>query len=111
MKMRCPHCEAWAYVRNSLQVTRLTRQAVFVCNNAECGHTFSVVSEVVHTISPSATPDPTVRLPISRNTQRALLQQQLQTMPVAEHVAMPANGREPPRPRTLDLFAPDPHPG
>lgn len=115
MRMRCPHCKSTAYVRNSVQMTVLTRQAVFVCHNAECGHTFSVLSEVVHTISPSATPDPTVRLPISRNTQRALLQQQLQTMPVAEPVPMPGAGRAlpPRRPdlRTRDLFEPDPYPG
>ena len=110
MRMRCPHCKSTAYVRNSVQVTDLTRQAVFVCHNAECGHTFSVISTVAHTISPSAMPDPTVRLPISRHTQRALLQQQLQTMPMAEHVPMPSGGRAVP-PRTRDLFEPDPHPG
>jgi len=106
MRMRCPHCKATAHSRTSAQVTDLTRKGIFVCSNYECGHTFSVISTVEHTISPSATPDSSVALPLSSHTRRSLLQHQLEHMPKADYTPTHVS-----QPRTLDLFEADPHPG
>lgn len=83
MKMRCPHCKSVAKVRSSNEVTSLTRETYFICSNAACGHCFVAVTEINRTISPSATPDPSVRLPLSQHIRRRMLIEQLQTLPNA----------------------------
>ena len=90
MRMMCPHCKQNAYTRSSGQLTNTSRETIFYCRNYECGHVFSAVTEINRTISPSATPDPTVVLPLSSHIKRALLQQQLQSMPSADY--QPRNG-------------------
>jgi len=85
MKMMCPHCKQSAYTRHSGQLTNTSRETIFYCRNYECGHVFSAVTEINRTISPSATPDPTVVLPLSSHIKRALLQQQLQAMPAVDY--------------------------
>lgn len=85
MRMMCPHCKCNAYTRHSGQLTTTSRETIFQCRNFECGHVFSTVTEINRTISPSATPDPTVVLPMSTHIKRALLQQQLQAMPSADY--------------------------
>ena len=85
MRMMCPHCKQNAYTRHSGQLTSTSRETIFHCRNYECGHVFSAVTEINRTISPSATPDPTVVLPMSSHIKRALLQQQLQSMPSADY--------------------------
>ena len=85
MRMMCPHCKQNAYTRHSGQMTITSRESIFQCRNFECGHVFSAVTEINRTISPSATPDPAVVLPMSTHIKRALLQQQLQAMPSAEY--------------------------
>lgn len=105
MKMLCPHCKSWASTRSSSQVTDTTRESFLMCRNFECGHTFSVVSTINRTISPSATPDPTVLLPMSTHIKRALLQQQLDRMP--SDFYQPTHGNA----MTLDLFEPAPATG
>ncbi len=107
MKMRCPHCNSWAFTRSSSQITNTTRESYLACKNFECGHTFSVVSTINRTISPSATPDPTVVLPLSTHIQRHLLQQQLQSMPGADYRPTQAETRA----MNRDLFEPDPRTG
>ncbi len=105
MKMLCPHCKDWAFTRSSTQMTNTSRESFYVCRNFECGHTFSVVSTINRTISPSATPDPTVVLPMSSHIQRTLLQHQLQAMPIATYLPTLS------RPMNRDLFDSDPRPG
>lgn len=85
MKMKCPHCHQWAYTRTSAQVTITSRETVFRCTNDECGHVFAAVTEINRTISPSATPDPKVVLPLSRHIRKHTLSDQLQRMPEAEY--------------------------
>lgn len=99
MRMMCPHCKQSAYTRHSGQLTTTSRETIFHCRNYECGHVFSAVTEINRTISPSATPDPTVVLPLSSHIKRALLQQQLHAMPAADY--LPRMGG----PVTGDLFA------
>ena len=105
MRMMCPHCKQNAYTRHSGQLTNTSRETIFYCRNYECGHVFSAVTEINRTISPSATPDPTVVLPLSSHIKRALLQQQLQAMPIADYLPTQS------RPMNQDLFDPDPRPG
>jgi hypothetical protein len=68
-------------------MSNLTRQATYHCTNVECGHTFMALTEIVYTISPSATPDPRVHLPMSKHVQRALLREQLDRAPEADYQA------------------------
>lgn len=35
MKMRCPHCESPATIRNSREISNLTRESYLVCNNPD----------------------------------------------------------------------------
>lgn len=76
-RLACVHCGQSAVIRTSTQVTRLTREYVFCCTNPECGHTFVALMEVVRTLSPSATPDPCVSLPLSAHVRRDLVRAQL----------------------------------
>lgn len=95
----CPHCGMASVVRTSVQQTRLTREIVYACMNEECGHTFVGLLEVVRTLSPSATPDPSINLPLSTHVRRDLLQAQLAHARIAEHQTRNT------APVTRDLFA------
>lgn len=90
MKMRCPHCKTWASVRGSREVSNLTRESYFACGNTSCGHTFAAVTEINRTVSPSAIPDPQVRLPLSAHVRRRVLLEQIQTLPTS-HTPPPAS--------------------
>lgn len=84
MRMRCPHCKGPATIRTSEEVTPLLRELFVVCRNPACGHTFVAATEIHRTLSPSAMPDPAVRLPLSKHVNRRELMQQLMTLPIAE---------------------------
>ena len=107
MKMKCPHCKSWSFTRSSTQLTDTSRESFLVCRNFECGHTFSVVSTINRTISPSATPNPKVVLPMSSHIQRQLIAHQLQSMPAAEYTPTSKSARQ----TTGDLFEADPRTG
>ncbi len=102
--MMCPHCKDMAYTRSSQQLTGTSRETIFACRNPECGHTFTAVTEINRTLSPSAIPDPRVVLPLSTHVQRGLIAQQLQFMPGVDY-------RPKSPPVTADLFAALPIPG
>lgn len=85
MRLRCPHCASPCTIRSSEQMSVLTRQSFYCCVNAECGHTFVALTEIVRTLSPSATPDPSVNLPLSSHVRRDLLQATLEHAGVAPH--------------------------
>lgn len=97
-RLPCVHCGQSSVIRTSTQVTRLTREYVFCCTNPECGHTFVALMEVVRTLSPSATPDPSVSLPLSAHVRRDLVRAQLDNAAQAEHKTCFT------RPVTGDLF-------
>jgi hypothetical protein len=84
MRMRCPHCKSSASIRTSTEITVLLREMSLICSNPACGHTFIAATEINRTLSPSAIPDPNVRLPLSKHVQRRELVQQLMTLPTAE---------------------------
>jgi len=83
MKMRCPHCESPAHVRTSREISSLTRESYYACSNTACGHVFAAVTEINRTVSPSAIPNPEVRLPLSVHLRRRVLIEQLQTLPTS----------------------------
>ncbi|MGO4390221.1 ogr/Delta-like zinc finger family protein [Variovorax sp. M-6] len=83
MKMRCPHCKSTAHVRSSYEVSDLSRETYFACSNTACGHTFAAVTEIHRTLSPSAIPDPKIRLPLSKHVRRKVLVEQLMTLPTS----------------------------
>lgn len=104
-RLRCPHCKSPCNSRTSFETSALTRTFIYCCTNYECGHTFKAVMEIHYTISPSATPDPAVNLPISTHVRRDLVRTQMDVARSAEHVP------EHTEPVTGDLFAgipPDP---
>lgn len=81
MKMRCPHCKKLARTETSHDVSAIVRRGFFACTNVACGHTFVAYAEIHYTLSPPATPDPKVRLPMSSTIQRRLLIEQLDSAP------------------------------
>lgn len=98
MRLQCPHCEHPCVIRTSEQMSKLTRQSVYCCVNPECGHTFVANTEIVRTLSPSATPDPSVVLPLSSHVRRDMLRVQL------DHAATAAHTTRSTAPVTGDLF-------
>lgn len=85
MRLPCPHCRWPSVIRTSEQMSVLTRQYVYCCVNAECGHTFVATLEISRTLSPSATPDPSVSLPLSSHVRRDLVRVTLDHAASAEH--------------------------
>ncbi|PTQ90251.1 ogr/Delta-like zinc finger family protein [Agitococcus lubricus] len=73
MITKCPHCKQDAFIRRSQQVTALLREITFMCSHPECGHTFVAMLHAVRTLSPSATPDHHVFLPISKMANKRLI--------------------------------------
>lgn len=95
----CPHCDFPALTRTSTQLSKLVKRSMHSCTNPECGHTFVTHQEIVRTLSPSATPDPSVLLPLSSHVRRDLLRATLENASESEHSTQftkPVNG---------DLFA------
>lgn len=106
MKMRCPHCQAWASMRTSRELSELSREQTFACRNVECGHTFTALTTIDRTLSPSAIPNPRVSLPLSRHVERNLISAVLTTAATADYTPRF------PSARTIDLFgALEPRPG
>jgi len=95
----CPHCRASSEIRTSRMVSDTMRESIYACSNVECGHTYVVMAEVVRTLSPSATPDPTVNLPLSSHVRRDMVRVVLDNAGEAQHEAQFTT------PITGDLFA------
>ena len=89
MRMRCPHCKSWANVRNSVEVTPLLRELFLICKNAACGHTFAAATEINRTLSPSATPDPAILIPLSPHVRRRALMDQMARHPISQCDRLP----------------------
>lgn len=97
-RLICPHCKEFSYTRTSAQITVLTRESTHICTNPECGCTFVALTEVVRVLSPSATPDPSVNLPLSSHVRRDMMRATLDHAASAEHATQFT------RPVTGDLF-------
>ncbi|MFY9351649.1 MAG: ogr/Delta-like zinc finger family protein [Sphingobium sp.] len=58
----CPHCATPGAVRSSRQITPVYKQFYIACRNMLCGHTWLAELHVVHSITPSAVPDPSLHI-------------------------------------------------
>lgn len=63
--MLCPHCNGPSLIRHSLRITAVAKDLYMNCLNSDCGHTWKAQVSVVHTLSPSAMPDPEVDIPMA----------------------------------------------
>ena len=97
----CPHCKASSEIRTSRMVSATMRESIYQCTNVECGHTFIVDAEASRTLSPSATPDPTVNIPLSTHVRRDMVRVVLDNASEAAYQARYT------APATGDLFAGD----
>jgi hypothetical protein len=70
MSVTCPHCGGGSLTRGSKQLTPIYREQTCVCKNPICGHAFVVGVTALRTLSPSAMPNPDVRLPYSTHVRR-----------------------------------------
>ena len=98
MRLRCPHCDNLGTIRSTSQLSSTVSQHYVMCSNLECGHTWRATTEADMTLSPSATPDPAVALPLSSHVRRDVIAHQIRSGATADYT---------PRltpPTTLDLF-------
>ena len=77
MRTRCPHCNALCTTRKTVQITGMYREITFVCSNSECGHVFVASLTPIRTLSPSATPDPKIKLKLSDHIDKTALSKAL----------------------------------
>ncbi len=71
-RYKCPHCGSCAKVRSSKEESKLVTKRYLQCQNIECGHTYATMEEIVHTITPSAMPDPSVNLEVRGITTKTV---------------------------------------
>lgn len=74
MATKCAHCGSVAYTRSSRMLSPVSQEEYFQCSNVACGHTFTAVREHRETLSPSATPNPAVRLRIADRARLIAIQ-------------------------------------
>ncbi|RKU01807.1 transcriptional regulator [Burkholderia sp. Nafp2/4-1b] len=72
---RCPHCRTRANARSSRELSLTLREVTYQCTNVDCGHTYIVNMEFARTLSPSATPNLALKLPLSPHVRERLEQQ------------------------------------
>jgi predicted RNA-binding Zn-ribbon protein involved in translation (DUF1610 family) len=75
ISIACPHCRTLPIARSSRELSATMRELRFICANPDCGHTWIAHLEIVRTLSPSACPNPEVRIPLSPHVRRAVMQQ------------------------------------
>lgn len=101
MRLNCPHCGHPGNIRSSDTVSSLIRRHYVICSNFECGHAWRATTEADMTLSPSATPNTTVMLPLASHVRRDAIAAQVRVAATAEHEPQLT------RPTTRDLFVPD----
>lgn len=72
-RVACPDCGADAVIRTSWVMAPLLRETTYHCTNDCCGGVFVAHKEIVCSLSPSGTPNPTVQLPLSAHVRRDVL--------------------------------------
>ena len=71
MRAACPHCGALSAIRSSRRITSLYSELRFECPNADCGHVWVASLGVLHTLYPSASPNPEVHIPFAAGRESA----------------------------------------
>lgn len=66
LRLRCPHCESKAIIRESREIDALTYEHLVQCPDVYCAHTWVAQTTTVRTIRPSKCPDPGVSLQFSQ---------------------------------------------
>lgn len=69
-KLRCPDCQHGVRVRNSSQEHALLRVGYLQCTNVACGATYRMEMEITHRMSPAASPNPEIDLPMADSALR-----------------------------------------
>jgi len=67
--MMCPHCGLRARIRSSEQLTPVISKVYCQCNNANCGHQFTAIVELLNTTHRGRNPNPEFCLPVSPKTK------------------------------------------
>lgn len=116
MRFRCPHCGKRSVIRSSEQITPTFSRFYIQCPDVECGHTWRVDAAANVTLSPSAKPNPGVKMDLSQHVNRNLLAYQMATardgdhQPIGQHQpdlpGMQDGDRLPPPDRTPALTRP-----
>jgi hypothetical protein len=65
MRAACPHCGTASAIRSSRRITAVYSELYFICPNEACGHVWVASLGVLHTLHPSATPNPEVQIPFA----------------------------------------------
>ncbi len=73
MATKCAHCGSVAHTRSSRMLSPVSQEEYFQCTNIVCGHTFTAIREHRETLSPSAIPNPQVRLPQASRARLAAI--------------------------------------
>lgn len=73
LSMKCPYCESRAIARTSKTLTATLREITYSCRNPECGASWVASLEATRLLSPSAIPNPQVRIPLSPHIRAAEL--------------------------------------
>lgn len=75
IRLACPHCGGYLRIRSSETVNAVSRTATVHCTSDECGFRGGMVMHMTHTLTPSMTPAPGVRLPLSPRVRDYVLAQ------------------------------------
>lgn len=71
MRAACPHCGTPSAIRSSRRITPLYSEVRFECPNPDCGHVWVASLGVLHTLYPSAAPNPEVHIPFAAGHEPA----------------------------------------
>ncbi len=81
----CPHCLTRSIAYDSVEIDVFTREIRYVCQDADCGHTFVAQLGIFRTVRPSMKPNPAIRLPHG----------QWRSKPANDDQRVPANDDQP----------------
>lgn len=71
-KMVCPDCGGPLRVRNSVGQHPLFRNVFFQCMDINCGGGYGANMEITRIMSPSAKPNPNIKLPMADSALRRI---------------------------------------
>ncbi|PTW44668.1 Ogr/Delta-like zinc finger protein [Sphingomonas faeni] len=84
----CPHCLTRSIAYDSVQLDVFTREIRYVCQDADCLHTFVAQLGIFRTVRPSMKPNPAI-------TEAILPHGQWRSKPANDDQRVPANDDQP----------------